>query len=90
MERLAFITLSVLDFLKPLKFKICFEVLYKGPGNRQINKTPDSQSGVSGRNVVTFNIINVSLDFIISLSDLKELYFFPLVTDDIFEASEVT
>ena len=76
---MAFITFSVLDFLKPLKFKICFEVLYKGPGNRQINKTPDSQSGASGRNVVTFNIINVSMDFIISLSDLKELYFFLLL-----------
>jgi len=79
LERLVSITLSVLDFLKPLKFKICFEVLYKGPGNRQINKTPDSQSGASGRDAMDLNIVNVSLDFIISLSDWKEVYFFLLL-----------
>ena len=79
MERLVFITLSALDFLKPLKLKICFEVLYKGPDNRQINKTPDSQSGASGRDAMDLNIVNVSLDFIISLSEWKEVYFFLLL-----------
>ena len=79
MERLVFITLSVLDFLKPLKFKICFEVLYKGPGNRQINKTPDLHSGASGRDAMNVDIVNVSLDLIISLSDGKELFLFLLL-----------
>jgi len=76
---LAFITFSVLDFQKPLKFKICFEVLYKAPGYRQINKTPDLHSGASGRNAMDVYIVNVSLDLIISLSDGKELFLFLLL-----------
>lgn len=66
-------------FPKTSQIQNLFEVLYKGPDNRQINKTPDLQSGASGRDAMDLNIVNVSLDLIISLSDWKEVYFFLLL-----------
>ena len=68
-----------LDFLKPLKFKICIGVLHKGPGNRQINKTSDSQSEVSGRDAMNVDIVNVSLGLIISFGDGKKSFLFFLL-----------